>query len=377
MRIGYASITKGVLNTNFRNTTKKYATEAKLTEIIRHNLESLDNIIDYNIKHDIKIFRISSNIIPFGSSDVNTLDWPLLFKDKLTFIGNKLKKHGIRVSMHPGQYAVLNSKREDVVINAIADLDYHAKFLNSLNTDKKSKIILHIGGVYGDKEASIKRFIKNYQRLSSDVCDRLIIENDDVSYNIEEVLFIANKAKIPVVFDNLHHQINQPEKSMRELDWIIEARKTWKEEDGIQKIHYSQQDTNKRAGAHSKTINLEAFLEFIDAIDFQLDIMLEVKDKNLSANKCINALQFNDIVKLEIAWSKYKYLVLEKSPTAYNQIKELLKDKEAYPVVEFYHIIEKSLLLNENQGYSISAFEHVWGYFKQEATESEKIDMLK
>lgn len=372
MQIGYASMTKGVRNTNFKSTTKKYATEDKLYEVIRHNLETLDRIIEYNIKHNIKVFRISSDIIPFGSSDINTLNWSEIFKDKLALIGSKINEAGIRVSMHPGQYTVLNSNSEDVVKRAIEDLEYHAHFLESLNTNKSSKIILHIGGVYGDKEAAIERFINNYQRLNKRVTDRLIIENDDVSYNIEEVLYIANRLKIPVVYDNLHNEVLCADKEKSDLYWIDKARKTWDKSDGGQKIHYSQQDQSKRAGAHSKTINLAVFLNFIKDIDFSLDIMLEVKDKNLSALKCINATKNTSIINLEVEWSKFKYLVLEKSPQAYNEIRELLKDKETYPVEKFYQIVEDSLKLAENKGYSINAFDHVWGYFKKIATDSEK-----
>ncbi len=73
------------------------------------------------------------------------------------------------------------------------------------------------------------------------------------------------------------------------IDWINECKKTWKEKDGFQKIHYSQQDPLKRTGSHSNTIKIDEFLDFYESLGRKdIDIMLEVKDKNLSALKCIN-----------------------------------------------------------------------------------------
>ena len=153
-----------------------------------------------------------------------------------------------------------------------------------------NKIVLHVGGIYGDKEAALERFATNFKRLPEAVQNRLIIENDDRLYNIEEVLGLAYRLQIPAVYDNLHHAINPPPSGGTDRYWIAEAKKTWKAADGKQKIHYSQQAPGKRPGAHTDTIQLDTFLTFHKQLeDQQIDIMLEVKDKNLSAVKCQNA----------------------------------------------------------------------------------------
>lgn len=290
MRIGYACLAVDVKNTNFRSVTMKNANEEKLLEIIEHNLKSLNNIIDYNIKNNIKLFRITSDLIPFGSSPVNTLNWWEIFSSQFKLIGEKIRNSGMRVSMHPGQYTVLNSLRDDVVSRAIADLNYHNLVLDSLGVDRKNKIILHIGGVYGNKEEAIERFIQNYRLLNKGVKERLVIENDDKSYNIKEVLSIGNRLDIPVVYDNLHNNVLPYDKLKDDNYWVNKCKNTWKREDGPQKIHYSQQDKNKRPGAHSRTIEVEEFAAFLNNLDNyeDIDIMLEVKDKNLSAIKCTN-----------------------------------------------------------------------------------------
>lgn len=290
MNIGYACLTVGVSGVKQRTCAMKNASPDILRSLIQSNLESLDKILDYNIQSNIRLFRISSDIIPFGSHRINTLRWWEEFKDKLREIGHKALTNGIRLSMHPGQYTVLNSPDEDVVARAVEDLQYHARFLDAMGLGTEHKIILHIGGTYGDKPAAVQRFIRQYRCLDENIRRRLVIENDDRQYTISDVLSIGEREGIPVVFDNLHHQVN-PDNTRSEMEWIVACRNTWKAEDGPQKLHYSQQDTGKRPGAHSATLDVDDFLQFYTRLPNQdMDIMVEVKDKNLSAIKCINAI---------------------------------------------------------------------------------------
>ena len=374
MNIGYACLTKGIRNTDFRSCNLINAKSDKLIEIISHNLNSLENIIDYNIDNNIHLFRISSDIIPFGSNQVNTVDWDYIFSEKLHNIGIKIKNANIRVSMHPGQYTVLNSLDLNIVKKAISDLEYHNKFLDALNVDSKNKIILHIGGIYGNKNGEIKRFIDGYNSLSDNIKSRLVIENDERMYSIFDILEISKISGIPVVFDNLHNQLNPSDNSMSEIEWINECSKTWKTEDGAQKIHYSQQNLYKKLGSHSDTIKINEFMKFHSKLNTDnIDIMLEVKDKNLSAAKCINCVSDNKQISiLEKEWSKYKYSVLEASPAHYQEIRNLLKDKNNFPALQFYTIIEDAFECEKSQGHIVNALQHVWGYFKNIADDKEK-----
>ena len=374
MAIGYACLNIGTPNTNIRSVMQRNATAEKLTEVITHNLEALEKMVDYNIANGIRLYRISSDLIPFGSSPVNMLDWPETHKEVFDRIGTKIRRGSMRVSFHPGQYTVLNSPTEDVVARAIEDLIYHDKILTALGTDATNKIVLHVGGIYGDKEAALDRFAENFQRLPESVQNRLIIENDDRLYNSEEVLELTNRLQIPSVFDNLHHAINPPPSGGDDRYWIAAAAKTWKARDGKQKIHYSQQAPGKRPGAHTDTIQLDTFQQFYNQLDDPtIDIMLEVKDKNLSAIKCQNATTANPRpVLLEKEWGRYKYAVLERSPAIYQAIRTLLKDKEAYPTQEFYRLLDTAFAEAVSPGYAENAAAHVWGYFKKHATNAER-----
>lgn len=379
MSIGYACLTLGVPNTSQKSCRLKNANEFTLSEIILNNLSSLENIIDYNIKNKIMLFRISSDLIPFGSSPANSHPWWNTFASEFLRIGEKIKKNGMRVSMHPGQYTVLNSPNEEVVNRAIEDLNYHDKVLNALGLGPEHKIVLHIGGVYNDKKEAISRFRTNYYRLERTVKQRLVLENDDKSYDISQVLEIGITLGAPVIFDNLHNAINPCDKEENDFYWINQCKKTWMEKDGHQKIHYSQQNPVKKRGSHSESIRINEFMSFYENVKRDdLDIMLEVKDKNLSAVKCINCTSTDRNIKaLELEWSRYKYSVLENSPADYLEIRKLLQNKSEYPTITFYNLLEDAMERESTMGTSINAIHHVWGYFKNTTTEKEKDSFWK
>ena len=88
MNIGYACITVGLNDTSMKKCLLRNVNDQLLLSTIEHNLNSLDKQIDYNINNNIKMFRISSDLIPFGSSKINSLDWQQIFKDSFSKIAN-------------------------------------------------------------------------------------------------------------------------------------------------------------------------------------------------------------------------------------------------------------------------------------------------
>ncbi|MGD1821213.1 MAG: UV DNA damage repair endonuclease UvsE [Pleomorphochaeta sp.] len=375
MAIGYACIHLGDFETKLSTIQLKYYAEEKLIEIINKNLDAFQSILKYNIENNIKLFRLSSDIIPLASHPINTLSWWEIFQDKFEKLSSLIHENNIRITMHPGQYTLINSPKEDVVRKSILDLEYHNKLLKCLNCDNTSKLVLHIGGVYSDKESAMERFIFNFNKLDNEIKNRLIIENDDKSYTIDDVLYISSKINIPVVFDNLHHKLNHSSNnSSNEFELINKCNQTWKISDGKQKIHYSQSANNYKNGAHSKTINSKEFLSFYNnLINKDIDIMLEVKDKNLSAIKCnLLTTEEKQIKYLEREWAKYKYYVLSNSQSNYNKIRNLLKDKKSYEVIKFYEIIENTMQIELSKNSQINSIDHIWGYFKSFADEKER-----
>ncbi|MBN2851924.1 MAG: UV DNA damage repair endonuclease UvsE [Clostridia bacterium] len=365
MSIGYACITIGENDIKFRSIRVSNASYQNMIEVIAHNLLTLDRQIDYNIRNHIGLFRISSDLIPLATHQVNTVPWEEVFKKEFERIGEKIKKSRMRVSMHPGQYTVLNSQSNEVVEKARDDLSYHQKVLSLLGTDSSHKIVLHVGGVYQDKKASLERFINHYRLLDDSIKERLVIENDEKSYTAEDVLELCEEIDIPAVFDNLHHELN-PSTSFQVNEIIELFNHTWKEKDGRQKIHYSQQSKSQKNGSHSTTIEIEPFFDFYNLmINKDVDIMLEVKDKNLSALKISNVLYYKkDIRQLTIEWARYKYLVMSNDLKDYQLIRDKLNDGNI-DLHEFYQIVENNMNKPFSSANQKNAAYHIFGYFKK------------
>ncbi|MDR3647396.1 MAG: UV DNA damage repair endonuclease UvsE [Candidatus Babeliales bacterium] len=286
MKIGYPCINNSIEqkpNKTFR--LNSYSKEL-FKETVESNLKGLYKILEYNYEHGLLFLRISSDTIPFASHPVLNVDWIEEFKETLQTIGNFIKKNNFRISMHPDQFIVLNSPTESVVKNSIAELKYHANFLDSLGLDNTAKIQIHVGGVYGNKQEAIERFVEVYNRLDPIIKKRLVIENDDKSYSLSDVYKIYTKCGIPIIFDTLHQTcFNNGEDFLEALKI---AFSTWKIEDGIPMIDYSNQAESSRVGKHSQSIDLKDFENFITitkALDF--DIMLEIKDKEISSLKAL------------------------------------------------------------------------------------------
>ena len=379
MKIGYACTLANPIYGRMKTCRIKDVDEARLNELIAHNMGVLKRMMEYNVKNKIHLFRISSDLIPFGSSDVNQLRWWDDFRNQFEEIGMIAKDHQIRLSMHPGQYTVLNSPDKQVVERAVADLEYHCRILDAMKLDNTNKIIIHVGGVYQNRKEAIQRFETNYLELPEHIKRRLVIENDDRSYSAEEVLTISKKLNIPMVFDVFHHEVLPSNQGWTLEQWLDEIQESWDVKDGSMKIHYSLQALNKRAGAHSQTIDLTYFVPFYQNIQNRdLDVMLEVKDKNVSAIKCILVtLAKTNISMVETEWGRYKYLLLEHSHSHYLKARKCMREKENSYVADFFQIVQDGLSISPTIGSKVNAAMHVWGYFKDCATDLEKKQYAK
>lgn len=377
MKIGYACICLD-LRMKFQTCTMKYASEETLQRIIAHNLKVLMDILHENVAHDIRMYRLSSDLIPFGSSPINTLSWQTLFQKQFQEIGAYIRKEQLRVSLHPGQFCVLNSPREDVVERTIADLSYHAALLDLMELDTTHKMVLHVGGVYEDKKMAMDRFCQNFKRCPLAVRRRLILENDDRYYGIQDVLVLSRRLDLPVVFDNLHHALLplEEQRPLKELLPVIAA--TWKPCDGLMKVHFCEQDVRKRPGAHAMHISCEAFLVFLrEKQHLDMDIMLEVKDKQISAIKCKNVLAGYIRDPLE-EWQRYRFLFLMQDRELYRYWQQQLcpsnptmqNDKPLKPIsaLAFYQSVEPL----QEQSFTLDGWKQVLQLTIEEGNWNEK-----
>jgi UV DNA damage endonuclease len=260
--------------------------EARLIETVGQNLQCLYRILEYNIRERLHFFRITSDLVPFASHPVNKYRWQELFKREFLKIGNLIRQHRLRISMHPDQFTLINSVDPLIFRRSVAELEYHADMLNLMELDNDAKIQIHVGGVYGEKKKSMRRFVSRYRKLTKRIRERLVIENDERSYKLSDCLALSRETNIPVLFDAYHHESNNDGESITEC--LNEAGRTWRSSDGIPMIDYSQPKEGAAKGAHAESIDIVKFRRFLKkTLPHDFDIMLEIKDKEKSALKAV------------------------------------------------------------------------------------------
>ena len=85
--------------------------------------------------------------------------------------------------------------------------------------------------------------------------------------------------------------------------------------------------------------------------------------------------QTNQKSQCQQLWARNKYLVLSHSSNIYNEIRQYLKNEE----VELSHVqelIDRACQIPEHRGQVCNAFQHIWGYFKKEASIDERKDYM-
>ena len=297
IRLGYVALSKTInittsstiTYTNFINEFEPYN---KLNDIIDNNLDSLIEILNYNIKNNIHFYRLTSKLIPLATHDKVNYDYINPFIDKYNIIKDIINNNDIRIDVHPDQFAVLNSVNPNIVKNTIEILEYHYKILDVLGIKDKT-IILHIGGNNFGKEKSITRFINNFNKLPKYIQKCIAIENDDKIFNINDILSISDKLDIPVVLDYHHFICNNDNTNI--VDIIENVFNTWK--DKIPKIHFStpKSKLKKEFRNNHDYIDSNSFIDFLEKIKFinkDLDIMIESKAKDEALFKLVRELKY-------------------------------------------------------------------------------------
>lgn len=288
MRIGYPCINTTLECKADRTFRLKSYSEERLVATVENNLDCLARILDYNARNNLLFFRITSDIVPFASHRVCRFNWQRHFAARFSGIGRRVRQHAMRISMHPDQFIVINSPKEEVVENGIRELAYHTQVLDLMCLDASAKIQVHVGGMYGDRAQSLARFAKRYALLSAAIRKRLVVENDEKSYALADCLELSHECGIPVLFDAFHHQLNNRGESAAEALYL--ATRTWKKADGPPMVDYSQPSPGKSRGSHAASIDIRQFRLFLsETSPLDFDIMLEIKDKERSAIKAVEA----------------------------------------------------------------------------------------
>lgn len=282
MKIGYPCINRSIGCSCGRTFRLSSYSGERLEATVRENLRCLEEILRYNQRESILFFRIGSGLVPFASHPVCTADWQETFAGEFREVGRFVREHGMRISMHPDQFVVINAKDPEIVDKSVAELRYHAAVLDAMHLDGSAKVQIHVGGVYGDREAGIERFASVYSRLDESILRRLVVENDDSRYTLADCLRIHEETGIPVLFDVFHHRVNPS--GIAVAGAVERSGATWRPEDGILMTDYSTPMPGGRRGRHAESLDGADFERFLaGTAPTDMDIMLEIKDKEKSA----------------------------------------------------------------------------------------------
>jgi len=293
MKLGYACINMtlqaaGGITTN-RGMRQKTFNERGLpyvSELALQNVKDLENIVKWNEEMGIKLFRMSSDIFPWMTFyEFEQLpDYPMI-DVYLKNIGALAEEYGQRLTFHPSHFNALGSPNPVVVEKTIKELNAHSKIMDlmGLSATVYNKINIHIAGAYGDKQATLDRWISNYHLLDDNTKMRLTVENDDKAnmYSVKELYKgVSEQCGVPIVFDYYHHKFCTG--GLSEQEALELAIKTWPK--GIVPCtHYSESrrkehlDESIKAQAHSDRIT-----DTIKSYGLDIDVVVEAKHKELA-----------------------------------------------------------------------------------------------
>lgn len=258
----------------------------KIDEVVRHNIMSIQKALDYCYDNNIESYRVGSDTIPHYDTVKDIVDLEPYWK-----LMRNIDTKGINLSMHPGQYCILNSPKSEVVENSLKDLYYHKLVADCLGFKEMN---IHIGGVYGDKQSAIQRFI-DVVNDNPWLKDYLTIENDELSFNADDCLYIANELGIPFTFD-LHHErcYNLSDGILPDVHKIFEkSSQTWKDRDYI-RVHISSPkdgySTPSKSRPHSDYISESDIVRLVHDKTIYIDV--EAKHKEVAIEQFKQQLSY-------------------------------------------------------------------------------------
>jgi len=265
----------------------------RLAALARANIASTTRLFHHNRAHDIKVFRLTSRLVPLATHPLlQAWDWEAELGSDFKKLGDLARKDNLRLSAHPDHFTLLNSPREEVVEAAVNDLVYHHKILTCMGLDSKAKLVIHVGGSYREKESAAARFTENYTRLPQAIKDRIVLENDDKSFGTMEVLELCRLLKIPMVLDLHHHWCLNHGATLGELLPAIFA--TWQGQAVPPKVHLSSPKDEKNFRAHADYIDARFFVDFLELareINMDFDVMCEAKAKDAALFRLMEELK--------------------------------------------------------------------------------------
>ncbi|WP_221566846.1 UV DNA damage repair endonuclease UvsE [Alkalihalobacillus sp. TS-13] len=307
VRLGYVAMSLKVKNAspsqtmtikNFSQIENRSAAMLKLERIARSNLQNTLRILRHNAAHDIKFYRMTSRLVPLATfEELPDWDYMRAIEEHLEEVGKFVAKKEMRVDFHPDHFVLINSPKKDVLKMTVKTLKLHKRLLEGMGILPRHRCVLHVGGVYGDRELALERFIQNWMLVPNSIQEMIILENDDKSFHLNDTLYLCEKLGVPLVFDYHHHLAHHENKHWEE-EWERIVN-TWSISRLPIKMHISSPKNEKQFRAHNDYVDAEMFMDFLNEIKGsvdQIDCMIEAKKKDEALFKLMEDLKhYNNI----------------------------------------------------------------------------------
>jgi UV DNA damage endonuclease len=256
-----------------------------VSELIIENLKDTLKVLDYNIKKDIRVYRLSSDSFPW-MSEYKFEDLPrfVVINSFLKLIGKKIRDNDIRTSYHPGPFNVLGSENPSVVSKTIDELNKHAELMDLMELEKSTyyPINIHVNTTQPTREEAAKRFCEGFQLLSDSCKSRLTVENDDkLSQYSVKLLYdlVHTQIGIPIVFDQLHYRLGPQDQTLEEA--LRLALSTWK----TKPLTHMASSIRNEDPKGLERAHADYIYEEIETFGLEFDVEIESKAKDLALLK--------------------------------------------------------------------------------------------
>ncbi len=274
---------------------------------LKVSLGYLHEIFGYLSKHQIRMYRMSSDIAPYATHPDMPQFHGMIRESAadLAALGKEARELDIRLSFHPSQYVILNSPDPNLTGKSVADLIAQAEMLDLMELGPEACLVIHVGGTYGDRYASCRRWSATWPTLPEPVRRRLVLENDDIRFSAADVLSIHEETGVRLIFDHQHFWCMNPERSDLRRPWRsswragppASARRSTTPPPGPSSatVKRKNRKTGKAETAtlppiwtgHADFVNPFEFATFLRIVDGlpDFDVMIEAKAKDLALRR--------------------------------------------------------------------------------------------
>ena len=270
-----------------RSISRRLFTLQKASALAAANTEDLGAILEWNLRRRIFVFRITSDLFPRMTDPraayrIGDLPDARAIKRNLREAGKFARRHAMRLSFHPGPFALFGSPRPAANTAGLAEIEAHAAIAEHIceGGDLDIPVNTHVGGSYGgDFENTARRWRANFRKLSAPARERLALENDDRpgGWSIRRLHRHMHAATgVPLTID-LHHFLFCRDAYSMEQDYLL-ARSTWGGRSN--EVHYSESAAQRPGRAHSDYLKLP--LPSYVVKDTRAHVLLEAKAKELA-----------------------------------------------------------------------------------------------